>query len=402
MPDIFIARQPIYKRNLDVDAYELLFRSANVEAANVVDGDAATSQVLVNALIEIGLHELVGSHHAFINCTERFLVEGLPATITPTQVVLEVLEDILPSQRLTDALARLRDSGYSIALDDFRYDASKRDLVALADVVKLDILAMPREELAREVDILRGFDIKLLAEKVETQEDYLACKELGFDYFQGYFFCKPNIVRGRHTPTSKLAIMRLLAKINDPEIEFRELEDLIAHDVSLSYRILRYINSAFFSLTEKVESIRRAITLLGLKAIKSWVTILALSNVDDKPYELMTMALMRAKMCETLAGERSKHASVAFTVGLLSTLDALMDKALIDVLGELPLTNEIKTALLSHEGPLGEILNVVLAYEQGDWETATHASKFSSAALSHAYLDSIRWSQTTNAALVSA
>jgi EAL and modified HD-GYP domain-containing signal transduction protein len=252
------------------------------------------------------------------------------------------------------------------------------------------------------VAILRQFEVKLLAEKVETQEDYAYCKELGFDYFQGYFFCRPNIVKGRHTPSSKLTIMRLLAKINEPNLDFKDLEKLIIHDVSLSYRILRYINSALYSLSNKVESIHRAITLLGLKAIRSWITILAMSKIDDKPYELMMVALSRAKMCETLADQQRLDPNTAFTVGLLSTLDALMDKNLDDLLKDLPLSEEINAALLSFDGPLGKTLHAVLAYERGEWDTALAVSDFSTVDLSDTYLQAIRWSEDTSRHLLEA
>jgi EAL and modified HD-GYP domain-containing signal transduction protein len=401
MSDIFIARQPIYTRELDIHAYELLYRSGNTQQAGVVDGEDATAQVLINALIEIGLPQLVGTQRAFINCTEHYLLQGLPAPIASDQVVLEVLEDVMPGEALLAALKKLRDAGYFIALDDFVYDESKRELVALSDMIKVDVLTLSDAELEQQVDALRPFDVKLLAEKVETQAEFEHCKALGFHYFQGYFLSRPHIVKGSGTPSSKLAILRLLAEMQDPELDMQQLEQHIAQDVSLSYRILRYINSAMLNLPKSVDSIFRAITLLGLTPIKSWVTIIAMSSIDDKPYGLMTQSLVRAKMCEGLAPAMQLPADRAFTVGLFSTLDALMDQHMEELLAQLPLSVEMKAALLRHEGPLGELLQRVLSYERGDWDPLV-ATEHDSTTLREAYLDAIKWASDISTLLLAA
>lgn len=402
MYDIFLARQPIYTRSLEVHAYELLFRADQLNEARFLDGEDATSQVFINALMDIGLTDLVGTRPAFVNCTERYLLEGLPAPVVPTQVVLEVLEDILPTEQLIRAVKKLRQLGYLIALDDFVYDDSKRALVENADLVKVDVLAMSAAQLAQQVTLLKTFNKPLLAEKVEDFDTFSRCKALGFDYYQGYFFSRPNIVKGKHTPSSKLSIMQLLAKINAPDLEFRDLEKLIVQDVTMSYRILRYINSAMYSLPRKVESVHRAITLLGLKSIRSWINILAMSNVDDKPYELMKIALIRAKMCELLAQNTAVSSEAAFTVGLFSTLDALIDQPLEDVLDKLPLSDDINNALLNKHGMLGDILLTVLAYEQGNWQMATENHSQQSSPLGSSYLDALRWADETTHQLLAA
>lgn len=404
MSDIFLARQPIYTRELGVHAYELLYRDGNVNEARIVNGEDATSQVLVNALIEIGLPDLVGDRYAFINCTEDYLLQGLPNPIASNQIVLEILEDVLPGAQLLDALRKLREAGYYITLDDFVYDDSKRELVELADMVKLDLMSMDREQLLQQVNLLKPFGVKLLAEKVETQEEFEQCMAMGFDYFQGYFFCKPRTIQASRTPSSKLAILQLLSKLQDPELSFEELEKLVANDVSLSYRLLRYINSAMFGLPHEVDSIHRAITLLGLSPIKSWVSIMAMSSIDDKPIELMNTALVRAHMCQQLA-EDIKHPQVtkerAFTVGLFSTLDALMDKPLDNILSSLPLGAEVKTALLSHSGLLGEILTTTLSYERGKWDSAGQLIHDANT-LRNAYVSALRSAKEMGDALAAA
>lgn len=399
MSDIFIARQPIYDRKLFVYAYELLYRDGEQNQANVVDGDDATSQVLVNALMDIGLPELVDQSLAFINLTERYIIDGLPPSLAKERVVLEVLEDIQPSEAVIDGIKRLKAEGHVIALDDFICDGTKQALVELADIIKIDLLALPEGALAEQVKKLRPVEVKLLAEKVETQEEFEYCKALGFDYFQGYFFCKPNIVKGERMPTSRMAIMQLLAKLQDPELGLGELQVLVAQDVSLSYRILRYINSAHFNLGQKIESMQQAISLLGINTIKNWVTILALSSIDDKPYELILTALIRAHMCEKLSVGTSLTTEHAFTVGLFSALDAFMDKPLDEILKTLPFSEELHDALLDKRGELGELLSLVLVYERGEWDSVGE-TQFDRGNLRNAYVDSIRWAKQLSDALI--
>lgn len=389
MSDIFLARQPIYDRNLRVYAYELLYRAGECESANVVDGDDATSQVLINALMEIGLPEIVGRAYAFVNMTKRYILQGLPTSLAEDNVVLEVLEDIVPDEPVVAALQNLKSAGFTIALDDFVYEPAKRPLVAVADIIKIDLMALDDGGLEDMVRELRGLDVRLLAEKVETRAEFEQCMALGFDYFQGYFFCKPDLVKGRHTPSCRLAITQLLARLQDPDLDFAELQTLIAQDVSLSYRILRYINSAHFNLGRKVDSIQSAVCLLGLRTIRTWVIILAMSSVDDKPYELILTALIRAHMCEALARTVELSAENAFTAGLFSALDAFIDQPLDIVIASLPLSDELNDALLQHTGELGRLLHLVLDYERGHWDTV-HASSFDAGTLRDVYLSSIR------------
>ena len=401
MSEIFIARQPIYDRKLNVYAYELLYRDGDTSNhANVTDGDDATSQVLINALMEIGLPDLVGNALAFINLTQQHILNGLPDTLAQENVVLEVLEDVVPDEALINALQKLKDEDYTIALDDFVCHDSKRSMVELADIIKIDIMELQGAALAEQVKQLRPTGTKLLAEKVETPEEFEYCKALGFNYFQGYFFCKPNIVKGKHTPTSRMAIMQLLTKVQDPDLDIGELQELISRDVSLSYRILRYINSAHFSIGKKIESMQQAINLLGLNTIKTWVTILAMSSVDDKPYELILTALIRARMCETLARKSNISPEHAFTVGLFSTLDAFIDKPLSETLAALPLADELHSALLKHTGDLGSLLDLTINYERGYWQHIP-STQFDTKTLRSNYLDALRWAGGLSDSLLS-
>lgn len=399
MSHLYLARQPIYDRNLDVYAYELLYRAADEANAPEGLGDQATYTVLMNALTEIGLDDLVGPHYAFINLTRGFVVGDSVLPFSGNKIVVEVLEDIAVDEAVIEGVKRLSAQGYTVALDDFIYDESLRELVELADLIKIDLLALTREQLVEHVEILKRFKIKLLAEKVETQEEYELCKELGFDYFQGYFFCKPKILKRQRMPANQLAVMQLLSKLQDPDVDIDELGELVSNDVSLSYRLLRYVNSAMFSLPKKVESLHLAVVFLGLKAVKEMVMVLAMSGANDKPHELLVTSLVRAKMCELLASV-SSHANKegCFVAGLFSVLDALLDMEMPELLQSLSLSDEINQALMTRDGVVGDVLAAVVAYEQGQWGLPVMQS-FEQEHINKAYFDALAWAGEVEASL---
>lgn len=399
MPEVFVGRQPIYTRQLDVFAYELLFRSGEGEEASVMDGDQATSQVILNTFMEMGLDTIVGQKLAFINLTRDFILQDYAPVFPADRVVLEVLEDIPVDAELIEAVRRLSDQGYTIALDDFIYHERLQPLMEIADIIKVDVLALDKAALREHQAVLQQYNVKLLAEKVETQDEFRYCRELGFDYFQGYFFCKPEVIKGQRVPANRLVSLQLLARLQDPEADFRELEGLISQDVSLSYKLLRVINSAFYSLPRKVDSLRQALLMLGTRLITTWVSLIILAGIDDKPHELMVTAMVRAKMCELLAQALGRPGTdTFFTVGLFSALDALMDSPMEDVLRALPLSDDITAALLQYEGILGAALRCVLAYERGDWQ-AVSCPGLDSAAIKDAYLRAIAWTTETSGKL---
>jgi EAL and modified HD-GYP domain-containing signal transduction protein len=377
---------------MDVFGYELLFRSGDVQYASFSDGNQATAQVLVNTFLEIGLDTLVGSKYAFVNLTRDFLLQDYSSVLPADRVVLEVVEDVLVDPDLIEAVRNLSRQSYTIALDDFIYQEHLRPLVELANIIKLDMLTMDRHTLQEHVTLLRHYGAKLLAEKVETQDDFAYCKALGFDYFQGYFFCRPDVVKGQRSHTNRLEILHLLAQLQNPETTFRALEEIISRDVSLSYKVLRAANAAFYTQSRKVASIQQALRLIGLKFIANMASLFLLANVDDKPHELLIIAMQRAKMCEKLAEALQQgNSATFFTVGLFSVLDAFLDRPMQDLLAALPLSDDIVQALLNHEGVCGAILRCVLAYEQGDWE-AVHDLGCTRHVLTNAYLESLAWS----------
>jgi EAL and modified HD-GYP domain-containing signal transduction protein len=395
MSDIFIGRQPIYDRKLGVYAYELLFRSEQSNAADITDGDKATSDVIVNTFLEIGLDNIVNRRQAFINLTRSFFVNHQTISLPKDRVVLELLEDIEADDEVIEGVKRLSEQGYTIALDDFIYHESLKPLVKLADLIKIDIMSLDKNEIRDHVLALRKHPVKLVAEKVETQQDFDYCLDLGFDYFQGYFFAQPKVIRGRRLPNNRIAILNLLRRLQDPDMTPDQLEGLVAQDVTFSYRILRYVNSAAYSLSRKIESIQQAVIIIGLQTIKSWTTLLAVSQVDNKPTELVVTAMVRGKMAEELAKALNFDGPDAFfTIGLFSALDALMDNTMEEILTQLPLTEHISNALLHHQGIHGEILACVLAYERGEWEQVK-SSTLSMSRIRDCYLSAVHWAENT-------
>ncbi|MGA7801649.1 MAG: HDOD domain-containing protein [Gammaproteobacteria bacterium] len=399
MHDIFIGRQPIYDGALTVQGYELLFRSGPDNHAVVANGDQATSQVILNAFVDIGLDQLVGTAPAFINLTRNFLVRSEPLPLPPDRVVLEVLEDIQVDDTVLAAVRRLANQGYTIALDDFVFREELRPLLELAEIVKIDIRSLNRSEVEEHVREIRRYPLTLLAEKVETYDDLAFCRELGFQRFQGYFFSRPKVITGQRIPANRLATLQLLAKLQQPDTQVAELEKLIRQDLTLSFRLLRYINSAFFALPRKIESIHQAVVYLGTNAIKTWVALLALSGIDDKPHELMVLAMVRAKMCELLAQEISAPRHEAFfTVGLFSALDAILDLPMEKVVASLPLADDIAAALLHREGLLGSALECAVAYEQARWDQVSFGGA-ATGQITEAYVEALAWADQVSGAL---
>ncbi|WP_297526887.1 EAL and HDOD domain-containing protein [Thiohalobacter sp.] len=399
MQNIYLGRQPIFDRDLEVYAYELLFRAGETNAAGEIDGDQATSRVIANTFIELGLDEIVGPRRAFLNLTRDFLVSDWPLNFPRDRVVLEILEDIEPDDEVLAAVGRLRQEGFLIALDDFLFHERLRPLVELADLIKIDLMALEDGQLEEHVAALRGYPARLLAEKIETRDEFEQCKALGFDYFQGYFLSRPNIIQGREIPPNGLATVRLLARLQDPEVGAAELETLIGQDVGLSYKLLRYINSAFFALPKTVESIRQAVIYLGNQAIKTWATLLVFAGVEDRPHELMTTAMLRARMCQLLAERTGQpHADTYFTVGLFSALEALLEAPLESVLEALPLSEDVRRALLERQGPYGAALDCVLAYERAEW-AQVRCGKLPPAEITETYLEAARWADEVTRAL---
>jgi EAL and modified HD-GYP domain-containing signal transduction protein len=389
--DVFVGRQPILGPNLKTIGYEILYRNCEIDSANFSDEGVATAHVLLNTYLDIGLENVVGSHLAFLNIPRHFLLEKFCEALPKNRVVLEILENIEPSPRVTEAIAALSQQGYTIALDDFVFHDRFRPFLELADIVKIDVLGKSEKQLQQETRHLRDYRVRLLAEKVESQEVFDTCKQIGFFYFQGFFFYRPDIVRGREIPGNRPALLELLGNIQDPSISLKRLVEFIRNDLSLSYKVLQYVNSAYVGLPRRVDSIEKAACMVGIDRIRTWATLIIMTTGKEQPTEMLVIALVRAKMCERL-GHRldSDSPEKYFTMGLLSVLDALYQSPMQEIVKNLPLPDDLLEALASGTGTMGIVLNCVKAYELGEWLELKHL-QLAPATIRDFYLEAIDW-----------
>ena len=361
------ARQAIYDKKMQVVAYELLFRHSEENVAQFVDGDQASSQVLLRAFGEHRLDEITENKRAFVNFTKTLILS--PPMLPPEKLVIEVLENVRADDQVIAALASLEEKGFHIALDDFFITKETKKMLAYAKIIKIDVLNTEQEKLRKYVQTLKPMKFILLAEKIETHEMMQRCIELGFDYFQGYFLCKPQIVRGVKISEGKLSTLRLLSVLQDESTPFDKIVEAIATDATLSYKILRLVNSSAMAVPVEIKSLNQAVSMLGFKAIRNWASYLLMANCSDKPKDLATISMSRAKFCELLGGEigGKKLAEQCFTVALLSGLDAFLDMPMNELLSKINVAEDIKKALEKSEGQAGEILDIALNYERGNW-----------------------------------
>jgi c-di-GMP-related signal transduction protein len=366
----FIARQPIFNLQRDVFAYELLFRRGMQNSCEGLNMEHA-SALMVDTSFLIGLHNLTEGRRAFINCTREFLLGEYISLFPREKVVVEILETVEPDQEVVDACRRLKHDGYLLALDDFVETPAWMPLLKLTDFIKVDFRLTSREEQKALAERHRARGIRMLAEKVETPDEYNIAKEMGYTLFQGYFFCRPEIVKQRNIPSFKVAYLDLLQTAAAPHFDMAELASKVKHEASITYKLLRYLNSAAFGLSCEIQSIPHALTLLGERELRKWIAVVCVSVMsDDKPGELMTIPLVRGRFCELLAplaGLKGQESDL-FMLGLLSVIDAILDLPMDVILSELPIRHEIKEALLEPKGIYHDILGMVIAHERAGWE----------------------------------
>ncbi len=369
--NISVARQPILDKNENIFAYELLFRPCS-KYLEEFDGDRATAQVITGSIDGIGIKDLTGGKRGFINFTENLLNMEI-ATIIPRELLgIEVLESVEPTENVVKACLHLKNKGYLIILDDFVYSHNYKPLIELADIIKVDLLNITEDERKKIFNNINCKEKKLLAEKIEDRDIYQKARKLGFSYFQGFYFDKPETIMGNTLPTFKLNYLRLLKEINTANPSFDRIEEIIKTEISISYFILRVINSPYYGLQSKVESIKQAAVLLGLDEIKKWLILQIMRGIgNDKPEILIINSLIRAKFAELITPLINKNYSKLdlFTMGLFSLIDVFLDRPLTEITAELSLTNDIKRALCERKGYLGNILNLIISYEKGDWDS---------------------------------
>lgn len=384
---VLMARQPIFNSDLKVVAYELLYRSEEgINPLPLISGDTASSRIILHSYTSIAEAGCLRTLPAFINFSQQMLESDTLPAFAPKDIVIEILEDCQVTPELVAAVRRLRDAGYRLALDDFIYQPEFDPLLKLVQIVKLDILELSAEQVSEQVALIKPFNVTLLAEKVETREEYELCKRLGCTLFQGYFFSKPELMKGHKANGSKIIITQFLAALNGADTDFNELHTLLSRDPALSYKLLRLTNSAAFGLQRSISSLHEAMIYLGLSELRKWASLIIMADDYGKPSELIRQILLKARFCELMAKHTGIDPAEAFLTGLLLHLDALMDQKLAELVSEIELNDEIRDALLHRSGPLGLLLNQVDAFTSGCWphQEDVHLQQ-------QCYLDSLEW-----------
>lgn len=375
--EVFIGRQPIFDRMENVFAFELLYRNGDLNTFPDIDGDYATTEVLVNSFLTIGVEELANGRPCFINFTENLLYESIFDTFDPKTIIIEILEHVKISPVLIDKLRQLKRKGYKIALDDFILTnnfVQYKELFSLVDFIKVDFIATnPEGRLFNEIWIKTNYPhIRLLAEKVETREEFEQAKESGYQFFQGYFFSKPQIIHSKEIPTNIVHYFRIIRLINEENANINHIAELIEHDVSLSYKLLKLINAS--PTKNKVRSIKHAILVLGLTELYQWIYILALreSIRGDSDYSdnaLIASSLFRAKFCELLAKHKKQSNSAEyFLIGMFSMMEALLQRPFHQIIKQLPFSNQVIQTLTGSEvTEMSVYLDIAVAFDKLNW-----------------------------------
>ncbi len=369
--DIFVARQPVFTAKKKVFGYELLFRQNLDNVFPDTDGDTATSGVLSNTFFSFGLHEILAGKPGLINFTRNLILLKTPLLFPKEHIIIEVLEDIEPDPSVMAALMEFKLQGFRIALDDFVYDKKFNDMISLCTLLKFDIIATPLDTLEPIIAAIKArHSITLLAEKVETHEEFEQAKSMGFGLFQGYFFARPEIFSKKDISPSQMTKLKLINAATQKEMDLTAIETLIKRDLSVSFKLLKFINSAYFQRPTPLDTIKDAMLFLGVDELKKFIHVVVVSDLgENKPNELIRSSLIRARMCEQ-CGQMLKTnftTEELFTIGLFSSMDAILDKPMAAILSQLTFSNKIKDALLGRDKQYSLIQALVVSFEKGLW-----------------------------------
>lgn len=392
----YVARQPILTADEKVFGYELLFRNGVENEFRETDFESASRRTL-DTSFQIGLEVLCDGHRGFVNCTRDVLLKDYMTLLPPSLGVVEVLESVPPDDLVMAALLRLRKAGYTIALDDFVFNDPRQSLAPLADILKVDLRQTTAEQRETIGKSLGAAGCRLLAEKVETREEFAEAKAAGFTYFQGYFFRRPEVLHAREIPASRLNYLRLLQAVSQPELDVVKFEAMIKQEASICYRLLRYLNSAVFGMKNEIHSIRHALTLLGEREVRRWVRLVATLTIgQSRSSELVSSAMVRARFCELLAPRVPHGESDLFLMGLFSLIDSILEIPMSRVLEAVPVDHETKAVLLGEKSPLRPLYDLMLARESGDWELTAARSRelqLSESEVAVAFWDAMQWAR---------
>lgn len=395
--DVFLARQPIFDSEQRVSAYEILYRSGLVNNFDGIDGDEASREVIFNTFQTFGIENLTNAKPVFINFTESLINDETATLFSKDLLVVEILENVLPSEQVIENSRSLKEMGYKIALDDFIYKPEYEELIELADIIKIDFLLSDKEEIKRLSRDLKNRNIELLAEKVETREDFEYAKKLGFSLFQGFFFSKPEIVISKKIQPIKATCLQLVSKVNEKEIDFGKIANIVSMDLSLTYNLLKLVNSAAFGFRYRIKSVKHAVVALGEREIKKWIYLVVVNTIgEDEPDELTRLSLIRARFAELIAinTRYKKQSEEMFLLGLFSLLDVILRRPIREVLDEVKASNVIKDALIDGNGEIGIIYKMIIAYEKAEWDEVllyAESLDIDCYLIVKAYMDALLW-----------
>ncbi len=395
--DVFLARQPIFDARENVTAYEILYRTGFTNVYTGTDGDEASTKVLYNVFHGFGIDNLTKGRPVFINFTENLICDEMATLFPQDLLVVEILEDIIPHYILIEKTKNLKDMGYKIALDDFVYRKEYEDLLDIVDIVKIDFLSTPKENIELLSKYLIYREITILAEKIESREEFQYAKSLGFSLFQGYFFSKPEIVAGKSLTSLRSNYLQLLAEVNKEEISFDKIANIISRDLSLTYNLLKLVNSAAMGFRHKIQSVKHGIVALGQRQMKKWVYLVLINTVaENETEELTKLSLIRARFIELIALRTNyrNDSEELFLMGLLSLLDAILQRPKEEILEEIQSSSRVRQALINEEGKFGILYKLIISYEKGQWDEFmeyTKELKIDANIISEAYMEAILW-----------
>jgi c-di-GMP-related signal transduction protein len=395
----FIARQPILDIHKRLYGYELLYRGASGRLLGQVSGEQATASLLSSAFLTGDIEVISNQRLCFINFTQDLLEKNLPLNFPPAKIVVEILENVEPTPAVISVCRKLKQNGYTLALDDFVYNRKFEPLLELAKFVKIDIRLTPLKTLTRTLNLLKHHQIKLLAERVETEEEFILAGRLGFSYFQGYFFSKPERIGITEISSIKVNLFRLLAEVTKKETEIERLRDIISVDVAITYKLLRFLNSAYFYLLQEVKSVQHAVAFLGEKELRRFVMLIIISELaTDKPNELVRLVLVRAKFCELLGKATNRSEGECFNLyitGLFSLLDAMLEFPMSEILEKLPVNAAVKETLLGKDNVYAHFLRLSQVFErdqQKECEKLQEILGITDDSLQSCYIEAIKYS----------
>ena len=395
--DVFVARQPIFNRDKEIVAYELLYRNSLKNFFDPsVSSSKATSILITNSHINIGMDNLVEDKYAFINFDSTLINNDIPSLLNKDSVVIEVLEDVKPDRVFLSNLLALKKQGYKLALDDFTLDYPYQNTIPLYDIIKVDFMLAGLDGAKKIMDKYKNGKRKFLAEKIETVSEFNTALDMGYDYFQGFFFSKPEIIKGKAATSINMQFLKLKEEINKNEVDFNNISKIIESDIGLSYKLLRLVNS--FSLNSQVSSIRHALAILGVKEIEKWLNFIMISDfVADGADEVVRLSIIRSRFAELIA-EHSNQPQMKYQaslVGLFSMIDVVMGNPFDKIFKEIPMSQNVKDAITNKPtSPLYDMFQVVLSYEKADWDTLdNYTSKLllNSSEIPDLYFESVSW-----------